>query len=209
MDKITDKSMDEFLHELASKQVTPGGGSVAAVMGANAAALISMVCNLTIGKPEYSAVELDMQTILSQSENLRKKFITMITADIEVFNKLMVSYALPKTTNAEKLSRSTRIQVALKEASLVPMKCSKACAESIALARVALEKGNKNVISDVGVATMAGYSGLKSSALNVYANVSNIKDSNFVTLVLAELEQIVQNAELEAEEIYQTVKIKL
>ncbi|MDD1622927.1 MAG: cyclodeaminase/cyclohydrolase family protein, partial [Methylococcaceae bacterium] len=71
MTQIKDKSVEIFLDELASKQATPGGGSAAAVMGAQAAALTSMVCNLTIGKPKYAEVEAEMQALLAESEALR------------------------------------------------------------------------------------------------------------------------------------------
>ncbi|MGZ8136112.1 MAG: cyclodeaminase/cyclohydrolase family protein, partial [Methylococcaceae bacterium] len=106
MSEIKDKSIQIFLDELASKSATPGGGSAAAVMGAQSAALISMVCNLTIGKPKYAEVEVQMQDLLQQSEVLREKLIGMIKADVDVFNKLMACYGLPKETDAEKAARS-------------------------------------------------------------------------------------------------------
>ena len=71
MSEIKDKSIQQFLDELASKAPTPGGGSAAAVMGAQSAALTSMVCNLTIGKAKYAEVENDMQDLLQKSEALR------------------------------------------------------------------------------------------------------------------------------------------
>ena len=96
MTEIKEKSVQEFLNELASKAATPGGGSAAAVMGATSSALTSMVCNLTIGKPEYADVEADMQILLTKSETLRGKLTGMIEADVEVFNRLMACYGLPK-----------------------------------------------------------------------------------------------------------------
>jgi len=207
--EIKDKSIEQFLDELASKQATPGGGSAAAIMGAESAALISMVCNLTIGKPKYAEVEAEMKTLLQRSESLREKLTGMIKADIDVFDKLMATYGLPKQSEQEKIARSTKIQAVLKEATLVPLECAKACAETIELSRIAAEKGNTGVISDAGVAVMAGYSALKSAALNVYINVGSIKDKEFADAKLTELEQILNNADEEFEEIYQIVKAKL
>ncbi len=209
MSEIKDKSIEQFLDELASRQATPGGGSAAAVMGAQSAALTSMVCNLTIGKPKYAAVEQDMQALLQQSELLREKLTGMIKADVDVFDKLMASYGLPKETDEQKQERSAQIQRDLKEATIVPLDCAKACAEAIALSRIAADKGNLGVISDAGVAVMAGYSALKSAALNVYINAGNIKDKTFADEKLAELEQILSGADVDTEEIYQIVKAKL
>lgn len=209
MSEIKEKSVEIFLDELASRQATPGGGSAAAVMGAQSAALTSMVCNLTIGKPKYVEVEQDMKALLQQSEALRAELTEMIKADVDVFNELMASYGLPKNTDAEKTVRSTQIQTVLKQATIIPLQCAKACAQAISLSRIAAEKGNTGVISDAGVAVMAGYSGLKSAALNVYINAGSIKDRGFANSKLSELEGILDGAEAETEEIYQIVKSKL
>jgi len=207
--EIKDKSIEVFLDELASKKATPGGGSAAAVMGAQSAALTSMVCNLTIGKPKYAEVDAEMQTLLKQSETLREELTSMIKADVDVFDKLMASYGLPKDTDEEKALRSTQIQSVLKEATIVPLECAKACGEAIKLSRIAADKGNVGVISDAGVAVMAAYAALKSAALNVYINAGSIKDRAFADEKLAELESVLKGAEVGTDEIYQMVKNKL
>ena len=209
MSEIKDKSVQKFLDELASRQATPGGGSAAAVMGAQSAALTSMVCNLTIGKPKYAEVEEEMQALLLRSESLREKLTGMIKADVDVFDKLMACYRLAKDSDKEKAERSAQIQSVLKQATLVPLECAKACAEAIEISRIAADKGNTGVISDAGVAVMAGYAALKSAALNVYINTGSIKDKEFANSKLAELEQILNGAEVATEEIYQIVKAKL
>lgn len=209
MTQIKDKSLQTYLDELASKQPTPGGGSAAALMGAQAAALVSMVCNLTLGKPKYAEVEADMQALLAESEALRETLTGMIKADVDVFNKLMACYGLPKATDEEKAQRSAQIQWVLREATEVPLECAKACAKAIALSRIAAEKGNLGVISDAGVAVMSAYAGLKSAALNVEINAASLKDRAFADVKLAELNTIMQTADHEAEAIYQIVKGKL
>lgn len=209
MNEIKDKSVQAFIDELASKSPTPGGGSTAAIMGAQAAALISMVCNLTIGKPKYAEVETEMQTLLEKSEALRELLTGMIKADIDAFERLMKTYSLPKDSDEEKAVRSDAIQTALKEATIIPLSCAHACAETIALSKIAADKGNLGVISDAGVAVMAAYGALKSAALNVYINANNLKDRAFADEKLAELEMILKGADLAAEEVYQIVKAKL
>lgn len=102
MTEIKDNSLQNYLDTLASKSATPGGGSAAALMGAQAAALTSMVCNLTIGKPKYAEVETEMLALLEKSETLREELTGMIKADVDVFNRLMATYGLPKETDDEK-----------------------------------------------------------------------------------------------------------
>ncbi len=209
MTEIKDQSITLFLDQLASSAPTPGGGSAAAIMGAQSAALTSMVCNLTIGKPKYAEVEADMQALLAESEALRTKLTDMIKADVEVFDKLMACYRLPKETDQQKADRSSQIQTVLKEATQVPLDCAKACAEAIRLSRIAAEKGNTGVISDAGVAALSGLAALKSAALNVYINTGSLKDRDFAEQKLAELEEILKDMDIKTEDIYQLVKEKL
>ena len=209
MSEIKDKSIQIFLDELASKSATPGGGSVSALMGAQSAALISMVCNLTIGKPKYAEVENEMQALLQQAEVLREKLMGLIKADIDVFNELMNAYGLPKETDIEKVARTEAIQAVLKAATEIPLECARACAKAVELSRYAAEKGSLGVISDAGAAVMAAYSGLKSAALNVYINTSSLKDRAFAEAKLKELDEILKDVDVTVEAVYQLVKGKV
>ena len=209
MSEIKDKAIEVYLDELASASATPGGGSAAALMGAQSAALISMVCNLTIGKPKYLEVEAEMQALLLKSEVLRKSLMDMIKADVDVFNRLMAAYGLAKENDADKVIRSQAIQEVLKEATEVPLACARACAEAIELSRCAANKGNLAVISDAGAATMSAYGGLKSAALNVYINTGSLKDRAFAEAKLAELNTIMVNVEELVADTYILVKTKL
>jgi formiminotetrahydrofolate cyclodeaminase len=133
----------------------------------------------------------------------------MIKADVDVFNRLMATYGLPKETDDEKVARSSAIQTVLKDATDVPLACAKACAEVIALSQIAAEKGSAAVISDAGVAVMSGYAALKSAALNVYINAASLKDREFADKKIAELTAILNNAEVASQEIYELVKSRL
>jgi formiminotetrahydrofolate cyclodeaminase len=206
---IKDKSIQTFLDELASKASTPGGGSAAAIMGAMGAALVSMVCNLTIGKKNYEAVEADLKDVLAKAEDLRGRLTDMIRADVEVFDQVMAAYGMPKESDQDKATRSAAIQTALRAATEVPLNCARACAETIQLSKLAAEKGNLNVISDAGVAVLAAYAALRSAALNVYINAGGIKDKAFVDAKLAELDRILAGTDTLTEEVYQLVKSKL
>lgn len=206
---VKDKPIEQFFDELASSYPAPGGGSAAAIMGAMGAALISMVCNLTIGKKRYEAFDDELKTVLERAEALRERLTDMIQADVEVFDRVMGAYRMPKKTDEEKAARSDAIQAALKAATDVPLDCARASAEVIKLSRTVAEKGNLNVISDAGVAVLAGYAALKSAALNVHINVGGIKDKAFAECRQQELFSILDGCGYSTEEIYQIVKGKL
>ncbi|NOS89969.1 MAG: cyclodeaminase/cyclohydrolase family protein [Methylococcaceae bacterium] len=209
MSEIKDNSIQLFLDELASKSATPGGGSVSALLGAQAAALVGMVCNLTIGKPKYVEVEAQMQALLLESEVLREQLTGLIKADVDVFDRLMAAYGLPKVTEGEQYLRSEAIQAVLKAATEVPLACARACRAVIALSQTAANQGYVGVVSDAGAAVMAAYAGLKSAALNVYINTSSLKDRPFAEAKLAELAEVMDGVEDLVAEIYTVVKDKL
>jgi methenyltetrahydrofolate cyclohydrolase len=207
--EIKTQTLQHFLDELASKSATPGGGSVAALMGAQGAALVSMVFNLTIGKPKFAELEAKLTDVLTKAETLRETLTQLIQADIDVFNRLMSKYALPKETEAEKALRSQEIQAVLKDATEVPLQCARACAEVIALCKIAAEKGSPGVVSDAGAGVMAAYGGLKTAALNVYINTGSLKDQSFAEAKIREIEVICEGVEMQVAEIYQNVKARL
>jgi formiminotetrahydrofolate cyclodeaminase len=206
---IVKQPVNTFLDELASSQATPGGGSAAAVMGAMGAALVSMVCNLTIGKKNYAEVEPEMQAILKDAESLRARIAGMVAEDVEAFDQLMAAYGLPKDSDAEKSERSAAIQAGLKAATDAPLACARACAEVITLSARVAEKGNRNVISDAGVGALAAQAALRSAALNVYINVPMIKDTAFAESRKAEVEALLSRALPEAEKAYQVTVSRL
>jgi formiminotetrahydrofolate cyclodeaminase len=206
---IKDKSIQAFLDELASKASTPGGGSAAAVMGAMAAALVSMVGNFTIGKKGYEAVETEMQALLRSAEALRGSLTDMIRRDVEAFDRVMAAYGLPRDTDPQKAARTAAIQSALKEAADVPLNCARLCADVIRLAAPMARNGNKNVVSDAGVAVLAAEAALRSAALNVYVNLGAIKDEEFVRTRRTELDAALAGTRAMTEEIYVLVRSKL
>lgn len=209
MSEIKNQSIQTFLDELASKSATPGGGSAGALMGAQSAALISMVCNLTIGKPKFAEVEAELQAVLKQSEQLRQRLTNLIQADIDVFNQLMAKYALPKETEEDKALRSAAIQDVLKVATEVPLECAQACWEIIQISKAVAEKGNPGVITDAGAGVMAAYGALKTAELNVYVNAASLKDRAFAEAKLAAIQKMSQGLEKTVEAIFATVKARI
>ncbi len=206
---MTQNSVEKFLDDLASGNPTPGGGSAAAIVGAMGAALVSMVCNVTIGKKGYEAVEAEMRSVLSESERVRRRLTAMVAEDIAAFNSIMAAYKLPKATEEDKTLRAAAIQAGLRRATEVPLDCARVCAEVIALSRRASEQGYLNVISDGGVGVLAGFTGLRSAALNVYINAPALKDRVFAERATAELEKLLQFCGAESEAVYKIVRDKL
>lgn len=209
MNIVHDQSVESFLDALASKSPTPGGGSAVAVLGAMGAALVSMVANLTIGKKNYEAVEAEMREMLGAADQLRGRILALVAADIAAFDQVMAAYGLPKETEADKASRSEAIQMGLKAATEVPLACAELCREVILLSRSVAEKGNRNVISDAGVAVLAAHAGFRSAVLNVHVNTGTIRDADFVADALARLEILAQDLDAVAEATYEIVKSRL
>jgi methenyltetrahydrofolate cyclohydrolase len=209
MAKIKDTAVEPFLDALASQAATPGGGSAAAIIGAMGAALVSMVCNLTIGKKKYAEVEGEMKDVLAKSEALRLKLTGMIEDDVTAFDAVMAAYGMAKESDADKAAREKAIQAALKQATEVPLRCCYAAREVIDLAAIASDKGNLNVISDAGVAVLAAYAALRSAALNVFTNARMITDKVFAEAKLKELHGLLAGAESATEKAYGVVKDKL
>lgn len=198
-----------FLDALASAEPTPGGGGAAALMGAMGAALVSMVCNLTIGKPGYEAVEAEMQALRADSEALRARLLAMVAEDARAFDTLMAAYRLPKSTAEEKAARSAAIQDGLKAATRAPLDCAVAAAEGVRLAARAVERGNVNVISDVGVGALAAWAALRCAALNVSINVPQIKDRTFADHALTDIAALQAECGPLAEQVHTRVKARI
>ena len=180
---FTELRVSEFLEKLASKEPVPGGGSGAALGGALGAALVSMVCNLTIGKKGYEDVQEKMSAILEKSEALRVELAKLLEEDTQVYGQVMEAYRLPRKTPEEKKARTRALQAALKEAAEVPLSVAERCAQVVELALPAAEMGNKWAVSDAGVAALLAEASIHAALLNVYINLASIKDEAFVQSV--------------------------
>jgi formiminotetrahydrofolate cyclodeaminase len=192
---LIDKTLSQFLNELASNSPAPGGGSVAALAGAAGAALASMVCNLTIGKKKYSDVQGEMKAVLDQTELLRKELTQLIDRDTESFNSVMAAFGLPKGTEQEQAARAAAIQEATKGATLVPLSVMKTCEKALLHAKTIAQNGNKNSASDAGVAALMLQAGCAGAALNVRINLSGLNDAAFVQRIAHQSGEIARNVE--------------
>lgn len=185
----------DFLDALASGQPTPGGGGAAALTGSQAAALISMVINFTVGKKKYADVEEEMRGCLTRSEALRTALLAAVDADADAFDAVAATYSLPKETDEEKAARTAAMQDALKHAAVVPFEMAEKCLEIIRLAAPVGAKGNSNVVSDAATALYLAFAALKSALVNVNINLKFIKDEAFVTAWSAKVAALLADAD--------------
>ncbi|HEX6404678.1 MAG TPA: cyclodeaminase/cyclohydrolase family protein [Pseudonocardiaceae bacterium] len=174
MDDVTIRA---WLDDLASSAPSPGGGAAAATTAAIGAALVSMVCNLTIGKPRYAAHEQTLRLVLERAESLRAEALRLGAADAAAFQAVIAAYALPKSSEAEKAARTEAIQAALLTAADVPLSTGDLAAEVVDLAASILDRSNPNVLSDVGVAASAARAALEAAVINVEINVAALTDA--------------------------------
>jgi formiminotetrahydrofolate cyclodeaminase len=207
--KLTDKPVTTFLDELASNAPAPGGGSVAALSGALGAALVSMVCNLTVDKKGYEAVQEDIQDLLAQSENLRKELADLLEDDVAAYTAYSQAAKMPRGTDEEKAERAEAMQAALKNATEVPLRIAEAAVKVMDLCMPAAEKGNKWAVSDAGVAVLMAEAALRSAALNVLINLGSLKDQDFVAAKRARLESLLEGKGVVRDEIYDYFVSKL
>jgi formiminotetrahydrofolate cyclodeaminase len=206
---ITQRTVETFLDDLASSTPTPGGGSAAAVIGAMGAALVSMVCNVTLGKKGQEAVAPEMQSVRDESERLRTRLTAMVADDVAAFDGLMAAYRLPKGSDDEKSRRAEAIQSTLRAATETPLACARACAQVVALSRRAGEHGYSGVVSDAGVGVLAANSALRSAALNVYINAPSLKDREYAESAVAEIEKLLAESARESEAVFELVRSRL
>jgi formiminotetrahydrofolate cyclodeaminase len=207
--KLTDKPVTSFLDDLASNLPAPGGGSVASLSGALAAALVSMVCSLTLGKKGYEDVQDDIQTLLARSEALRHEMTDLLEADVAAYTAYSQTAKMPRDTEEEKATRAAAMQSALKNATMVPMRIAEVAVQIMDLCMPAAMKGNKWAVSDAGVAVLMAEAALRGAALNVLINLGTIKDPEFVATKRAYLDGLLAGKGDLRDEIYDYVVSKL
>jgi len=191
------RTIQSFLDALASGEPTPGGGGAAALTGAQAAALVSMVLNFTVGKKKYAAVDEEMRSYLVETEQLRAELTALIDEDERAFAGVAATYTMPKESDDEKAARTAAMQSALKVAAAVPFVIAEKCMRVMQLAVPVGAKGNANVVSDAATANYLALSAFKSALVNVNVNLTFIKDETFVA-EWAGKRDLLQGAAMEA-----------
>jgi glutamate formiminotransferase/formiminotetrahydrofolate cyclodeaminase len=190
-----------FVNELSMDSPAPGGGSVAALCGALSAALSAMVANLTVGKKGYEKARGEMVAMAVRAQALKDAFLEAVDRDTWAFNKVMDAFRLPKTTHEQALEKDRAVEEANKEATLVPLEVLGQAVEAAALASGAATRGNKNSVSDAGVAGLAAQAAGEGAYDNILINLAGIKDRKFVGDVRRRAERLRKALDKEAKTI--------
>ncbi|MCX6569407.1 MAG: glutamate formimidoyltransferase [Candidatus Aminicenantes bacterium] len=185
-------TLREFADELSMDSPAPGGGSVAALCGSLSAALSAMVANLTVGKKGYEDVREEMIATAVRAQEIKDGLLEAVDRDTRAFNKVMEAFRLPKTTPEQSFEKERAVESANKEATLIPLEVLEKAVEALALARAAAAKGNKNSVSDAGVAGLAGQAAGEGAYYNVLINLAGIKDNTFVADVRRRSERLMK-----------------
>ena len=193
--RIAGTPVEVYLDALASDAPTPGGGAVAALAGATGAALISMVCNLTIGRTGYEEAEERMRGVLDEAEASRTALLDLADRDAAAFGSVMAAFKMPKETDAERAVRSQAIQEGYAAAAEVPMDIGRRAAELMELAREVTEIGNASAASDGACAAQALSASVWSATYNVEINAAALKDPAKAQALRDEVSALRANAE--------------
>ena len=206
---FSDLTLKDFIADLASDSPAPGGGSVAALAASLGSALTSMVFNLTVGKKrfnEYSdEIKIKIRAELKQSEDAKDEFLRLIDKDTEAFMTLMYSLKLSKESEEEKNIRSLKIKEGLIGALEVPLEMAVKAYEIYDIILIACKYGNKNAISDAGVAALMIQAGIEAALLNVRINLSSIKDEDYKEKIIKQCSDLVTAGVRRKEEILSIV----
>lgn len=193
MSALTEHSVTEFVALTASDAPAPGGGSVSALAGALAAALVSMVASLTGGE-KFADVARQMQEIAAKAQAISQRLEAAVQRDTDSFNEYMAALRLPKSSEAEAAARRAAMQAGLQHAALVPLETAETACEIFPLAAQAVAHGNPNAQSDGLVAAMLARTAVLGAVLNVRINLGGIRSESFRSEAAARADACVRRA---------------
>ena len=198
-----------FAEETSRESPAPGGGSVAAYMGALGAALGTMVANLSSHKPGWDDRWEEFSRWADKGQALSDELLVLVDEDTRAFNKIMEAFGLPKKTDEDKRLRSEAIQAATLFATQVPLQTMQAAFGAFELCQAMAEHGNPNSVSDAGVGALAARAAVLGAGLNVKINAASLKDRETADKMIAEAEQLIAEAQKKEAEIIGIVERKI
>jgi len=206
---LIDMKVKGFVNEVSVDSPAPGGGSVAALSGSLAAALSSMVCNLTSGKRRLEPeLKHELISVAEKAQDIQKRLLLAVDRDTSAFNGVMEAMKMPKGTPEERKVRDAAVQQGYKQAAEVPLKTAEDCLEIFPLAMVAAEKGNQASVTDAGVSAMMAYAGLMGAIMNVRINLVSIVDIDYRNSMQEKLNSLEKYGNDELEKVLeQTTKV--
>jgi len=184
-----------LLGEIASDKPTPGGGTVAALTGALAAALVAMVGRLTVGRKKYAAVQGAMGAAIAEAEALKAELAGLMRTDSAAFERVLFAMRMPQASPAEAEAREKAVLAATWEATRVPLATAEACARVGDWAARVAATGNRNAVSDAATAAALARAGVESALWNVEINLQNLPDGADKEDVRARIPQLMRQSE--------------
>lgn len=206
---LVDMSLRTFADTTASDAPAPGGGSVAAYLGALGAALSTMVANLSAHKRGWDARWAEFSAVAERGQRLKAQFLGLVDEDTAAFNEVMAAFGLPKGTDSEKQARTAAIQAATRRAIEVPLRTMQLAAEIFPLAKAMVETGNPNSLTDAGVGALCARSAVYGAYFNVKINITSLHDKAFAAATAQEAEQILTQIIQQESEIIALVNAKI
>ena len=202
-------NLREFCNETLSDSPAPGGGSVAALMGALGASLGGMVANLSAGKRGWDDKLGYFSDWAVKAQQLKDELLSLVDEDTAAFNRVMDAFGLPRGSAEEKEARAAAIEEATQYAAQVPLKVMQTALKSYALLAEMAEKGNPASVSDVGVGALAIRACIEGAALNVRINLGQLKDERFKTDLQHKVRKTNADSEAQFKTIIELVESKL
>lgn len=202
-------TVEEFNQILGSDSPAPGGGSVSALAGALGAELLSMVCNLSLGKADLAEWQTQLSATLERAQALAAGLLRRVDLDTEAFNGVMAAFKMPKGSAEEKKARSAAILAGYQEAVRSPLGIAGECLDVLRLAERLIGRFNLNALSDFGVAALEALAGLEGAVMNVRINLPSIKDEKFVSETRAQTVSLINEGRALQSRVYDYVQEKL
>lgn len=207
--KLIDLTVKDFSEETSRESPAPGGGTIAAYMGALGAALGTMVANLSSHKAGWDARWEEFSNWADKGQQIQAELLVLVDEDTEAFNRIMDAFGLLKGTDEEKALRSAAIQEATLFATQVPLHTMQASFKVFELCKAMAEEGNPNSVSDAGVGILAARAAVLGAGLNVKINASGLKDRETADKLVAEANELIQKANDAEAEIMKIVEAKI
>jgi len=207
--KIRETSIEAFCRNLAAGSATPGGGSTAALAGALAAALCSMVGRLTLDRPKFKDVDPEMREMIDAADCLSSKLLDLADQDMEAYNWVMEAFKLPKETDAQNALRRKALQEGFKEASRIPLQTLQSLEIVSGLVRRALMQGNPGCFTDAAVAAELIRAASRGAGYNVRINLPQIQDPEYVRKTESELTEMLGRIFSLCETLEKTIEARM
>ena len=207
--KLVDMTCTGFAEETASESPAPGGGSISAYMGALAAALGTMVANLSSHKAGWDDRWEFFSNWAENGMGVMNELLYLVDEDTAAFNKIMDVFGMPKGTDEEKAARAEAMEAATLYATQVPLRTMKAAFKAFEVVRAMAEEGNPNSVTDAGVGALAARSAVMGACLNVKINAAGLKDRATADALVKEAEEIQTEAQKVEAEILAIVESKI